>query len=159
MTNPIPNGYHSVTPSLTFKDSQKALEFYKKALNAEVLDVFPNLDGHGIMHASMQIGNSILMMGDENPGQSCKSAETIGGSPVSLFIYVPNADTAFKQAVDAGATVEMPVADMFWGDRCGSVRDPFGYSWMIATHTRDLTHQQMREGAKIFFSEMAKKTK
>lgn len=155
MTKPVPEGYRAITPSLTFKDSQKAIEFYKKAFGAKVLDFFPNLNGHGIMHATMQIGDSIVMMGDENPG--CKSAETLGGSPVSLCVYVSNADTVFKQAVAAGGTVVMPVADMFWGDRAGNIKDPYGYSWMIATHTRDLTNDEIRKGAEAFFAQMAKK--
>jgi len=157
MAQSIPEGYHAVTPSFTFKDSQKAIEFYRRAFSAKVLDVFPSPTGRGIMHATMQIGNSIVMMGDENPGQTCKSAETLGSSPISLYIYVPNADAAFKQAVEAGATVMMPVADMFWGDRAGSIKDPFGYTWMIATHTQDLTQEQIRKGAEVFFAQMAKK--
>lgn len=155
MAQSIPKGYHAVTPSFTFKDSQKAIEFYKKAFNATVLDVFPNLTGPGIMHATIQIGDSILMMGDEGP--QCQSAETFGASPISLFIYVPDVDAAFRQAVAAGGTVAMPVADMFWGDRAGSIKDPFGYSWMIATHTHDLTPEQIRKGAEAFFASMAKK--
>jgi len=95
------------------------------------------------------------MMGDEGP--QGKSAETLGSSPISLYIYVPNADAAFKQAVAAGGTATMPVADMFWGDRAGHIRDPFGYSWMIATHTQDLTPEQIRKGAEAFFSQMGKK--
>ena len=157
MASPVPEGYHAVTPSFTFKDSQKAIEFYKRAFSAKVLDVFPNLSGPGIMHATIQIGNSIVMMGDENPGQNCKSAETLGSSPISLYIYVADADAVFKQAVAAGGTAMMPVADMFWGDRAGQIKDPFGYSWMIATHTRDLTNEQIRKGAEAFFSQMAKK--
>src|ERR1700687_3356501 len=125
MTKPIPNGYHSVTPSLTLKDSKKAIEFYKKAFGATVLDLFPNLSGPGIMHASIQIGDSMIMMGDENPGMTCKSAETLGACPISLFIYVPDVDKTFKQAVAAGATATMPVAEMFWGDRAGNLKDPF----------------------------------
>ena len=155
MAQAIPEGYRAVTPSFTFKDSKKAIEFYKNAFGAKVLDVFPNLTGPGIMHATIQIGDSIVMMGDEGP--QCKSAETLGGSPISLFIYVPNVDAAFAQAVAAGGTVAMPVADMFWGDRAGSIKDPFGYSWMIATHTQDLTNEQIRKGAEAFFASMAKK--
>ncbi len=155
MAQPIPSGYHSVTPSFTFKDSEKALEFYKKAFNAKVLDTFPNPMGKGLMHATMQIGNSILMLGDENP--NCRSAETTGVSPISLFIYVVDADAAFKQAVAAGCTSMMPVEDMFWGDRAGSVKDPFGYQWMIATHKRDMTKEEIRDEAKAFFAKMAKK--
>ena len=157
MATPVPEGYHAVTPSFTFKDSQKAIEFYKRAFNAKVLDLFPNLSGPGIMHATIQIGNSIVMMGDENPGQNCKSAETLGSSPISLYVYVSDTDAAFKQAIAAGGTAMMPVADMFWGDRAGQIKDPFGYSWMIATHTRDLTNEQIRKGAEAFFTQMAKK--
>ena len=149
-TNPIPEGFHSVTPSLTLKDSLKAIEFYKKAFGAKVLDLFPAPDGKGTMHATMQIGDSIVMMGDENPG--CKSAESLGGSPTGLYLYVPDADAVFKQAVAAGATATMPVTEMFWGDRFGSLKDPFGYSWMIATHTRDLTGEEVRQGAISFFA-------
>ena len=157
MTKPIPDGYHAVTPSLTLKNSKKAIEFYQKAFGAKVLDVFPNLSGQGIMHATIQIGDSILMMGDENPGQMCKSAETLGASPISLFVYVPDVDTVFKQAVAAGGTVVMPVAEMFWGDRAGNIKDPFGYQWMIAAHKRDLTKDQIRTEAQAFFAQAAKK--
>lgn len=158
MAKAIPDWYHAVTPSFTFKDSQKAIDVYKKAFGATVLDVFPNLTGRGIMHATLQIGDSIMMMGDEMPGgQGCKTAEELGGSPISLFLYVPDADAAFKQAVAAGCTVVMPVADMFWGDRAGHLKDPFGYQWMIATHTQDLNKEQIRKGAEAFFAQMAKK--
>ncbi len=155
MTKPISEGYHAVTPSLTFKDSQKAIEFYKKAFGATAMELLQSPTGRGTMHATMRIGDSIFMMGYENP--MCKSAETLGGSPISLYVYVPNADAVFNQAVAAGGTVTMPVADMFWGDRAGSIKDPFGYSWMIATHTRDLTHDEIRKGAEAFFAQMAKK--
>lgn len=151
-TNHTPEGFQSVTPNLTFKDTKKALEFYKKALSAEILEVLPMPDGNGTMHATMKIGNSILMMGDEMP--NCPSAETLGGSAISLFIYVPDVDTAFKQAIAAGATETMPVMDMFWGDRCGNLADPFGYTWMIGTHVRDMTPEEIQQGAKAFFEMM-----
>ena len=154
MTRPIPEGYRTVTPTLTFKDSQKAIDFYKQAFGATVLDLFPNLDGRGIMHATIRIGDSIVMLGDENPG--CKSAETLGGSPVGLYLYVPDADAAFARAVAAGAAAVMPVADMFWGDRAGNLKDPFGYAWMVATHTRDLTAAEIKQGAEAFFARMTK---
>ena len=157
MVQSIPPGFHSVTPSLTLKDCHKAIEFYKKAFNAKVLDLFPNLGGKGVMHAVIQIGDSLLMMGDEAPGMTAKSAETIGGSPISLFVYVPNVDEAFKQAVAAGAVAQMPVADMFWGDRAGNLKDPFGYSWMLATHTKDLSKDEIKKGAEVFFAQFAKK--
>lgn len=159
MAKSIPEEYHSVTPSFTFKDSRKAIEFYKKAFGAKVRDLMPNPSGRGIMHATIQIGNSIVMMGDEMPGaENClKSAETLGSSPISLYVYVPNVDAAFKQAVAAGGTATMPVADMFWGDRVGQIRDPFGYSWMIATHQKDLTNEEIREGAEAFFAQAGKR--
>jgi len=157
MVQSIPSGYHAVTPILTFKDSQKAIDFYKKAFGAKVVEVFSNLDGRGIMHAAIQIGDSMVMMGDENLERNCKSAETLGGSPISLFVYVPDADSSYKQAVAAGCTVTMPVADMFWGDRAGGLVDPFGYSWMIATHTQDLNKEQIRKAAEVFFAQMGKK--
>ncbi|HSA60023.1 MAG TPA: VOC family protein [bacterium] len=157
MTKAIPNGYHTLTPSFTFKDCKKAIDFYKKAFNAEVLDNMPGLDGTGTMHATLKIGNSILMMGDEMPGGNCKSAESLGHSPITLYLYVPDADSAFQQAVSAGGEVAMPVADMFWGDRSGTVKDPFGYVWMIATHKKDLTKDQIQQGAKAFFEQMSKK--
>lgn len=154
MTQPIPEGYHSVTPRLLFKDTARAIEFYKKAFGAEVTGLFPNPMGPGIMHAAVRIGNSLVMMADEMQG--CQSAEKLGASPVSLFLYVDNADEVFKKALAAGASSVMPVEDMFWGDRAGNVEDPFGYSWMIATHTRDLTQDQMKKEAMAFFVEAAK---
>ena len=157
MAKPVPEGYHTITPSFTFKDSKKAIEFYKKAFGAKVLDLFQDPSSQGTLHAALQIGNSIVMMGDEMPGQSCKSAETLGSSPISLYVYVPDADAAFQQAVAAGGTEAMPVADMFWGDRAGQIKDPFGYSWMIATHKQDLTDDQVRKGAEAFFAQMSKK--
>lgn len=170
MAKSIPERYHTVTPSFTFKDCNKAIEFYKKAFSAKVFDLLPNLSGQGIMHATIQIGDSIIMMGDEMPAslaerraggpgaENCaKNAETLGSSPISLYVYVPDVDRAFKQAVAAGGTVTMPVADMFWGDRVGQIKDPFGYSWMIATHKQDLTQEEVRKGAEAFFAQMAKK--
>ena len=152
----IPEGFHTVTPCLTLKNSLEAIEFYKKAFGAKELGVFPAPDGKSTMHAVIQIGDSILMMGNEMPNQNCKSAESLGASPISLYIYVPDADAAFKQAVAAGAMVTMPVADMFWGDRCGSLKDPFGYAWTIATHIRDLTNEEVQEGAQSFFAKAGK---
>lgn len=154
---PIPEGYHTLTPSLTFKNSSKALEFYQLAFGAKVLDHLPYPDGRGTMHATMRLGDSILMMGDEMPSEGCaKSAETLGGSPISLYVYVQNVDQAFEQAVGAGATVTMPVMDMFWGDRCGSLKDPFGYSWMVATHIKDMSELEIKRGAQDFFTQCAK---
>jgi uncharacterized glyoxalase superfamily protein PhnB len=157
MTKKIPEGFRSVTPMLVLKDARKAVDFYKKALGAQELMVLPGPDGKGVMHAEIRIGDSIVMMGEECPGAPCKSAETMGGSPVSFYIYVENVDEAFKVAVTAGAGIEMPVQEMFWGDRMGSVRDPFGYSWSLATHTRDLTPEEISKGAQEAFAQMGQK--
>lgn len=154
MAKSIPDGYRSVTPSLTFINSQKALDFYQKAFGAKVIDLLKSPAGSGIMHATMKIGDSILMMGDEIP--QCLSAESQGGSPISLFVYVPDVDAAFDKAITAGCMLTMPVSDMFWGDRVGSLKDPFGYSWMFATHKKDLTREQIQQGAREFFAQMAK---
>ena len=156
MAKPIPDGYASVTPTLTFKDCKKALDFYAKAFGAKDIEIFAGPGGQGIMHATMKIGNSIVMMGDEMPGHN-KSVQTMGGSPTSLWIYTENADTLFDRAVKAGAVSMMPVSDMFWGDRMGSLTDPFGYVWSVATHTNDLTKEEVRKNADAFFSKMAGK--
>lgn len=151
MSNSIPEGYHSVTPSLMVKNSLAAIEFYKKALNAELTGIVPLPNGKGTMHATIKIGNSIIMMGDEITGEGCKSAETLGSSPITFYVYVDNVDEMFQKALDAGGIQEMPVQEMFWGDRCGSFKDPFGYSWTVAKHTRDLSSDEVRKGAETFF--------
>jgi PhnB protein len=115
MVKAIPEGFHSATPMLMFKDARKAIEFYKKALGAVERYAMPWPDGKGVMHAEILIGNSIFMLGEESPGIPGKSAETAGGSPVGFYIYLENVDGAFKRALDAGAEAGMPVEDMFWG--------------------------------------------
>lgn len=157
MVQPIPKGYCTVTPSFVFKDARKAIEFYKKALNATVRHIMPGPNGKGVMHAEIQIGDSIMMLGEENPQFQCKSAETYRGSPVSFYLYVKDADATFKQAVAAGAKSIMDVQDTFWGDRMGTVTDPFGYSWSLATKTKDLTPQEMEKGAKEFCAQACTK--
>ena len=157
MTRAIPEGYDSVTPMFVFKDARKAIEFYKRAFGAEERFTMPGPDGKGVMHAEILIGNSIIMMGEESPQHPCKSAESLAGSPVSFYLYLSDVDEAFRTALEAGAEAVMPVQDMFWGDRAGMVRDPFGYSWMLATHTRDLTPEEIQQGAQAAFAQMAKK--
>jgi uncharacterized glyoxalase superfamily protein PhnB len=157
MTKPIPEGYQTLTPMFIFKDAHKAIEFYKKAFGAEERFIMPGPDGKGVMHAEIRIGTSLVMLGEESPQCPGKSAETMGGSPVSFYIYIKNVDEAFKRAVDAGVEVQMPVEDMFWGDRMGTVRDPFGYSWSLASHIKDLTPEEIQEGAKAAFAKMAEK--
>ncbi|RJQ52117.1 MAG: VOC family protein [Desulfobacteraceae bacterium] len=157
MPKAIPEGFRSVTPMFMFKDARKAIEFYKKAFGATERFAMPGPDGKGVMHAELLIGDSIIMMGEENPNEPCKSAETMGGSPVSFYIYLENVDEAFPKALKAGAEARMPVQDMFWGDRVGTVQDPFGYRWSLATHTKDLTPQEIQKGAEAAFAQMAKK--
>lgn len=155
MAKAIPEGFHSTTPMLIFKDARKAIDFYKKALGAIERFTAPWPDGKGVMHAEIQIGDSIIMMGEENPDMPIKSAETLGGSPVSFYIYTEKVDEAYKRAVDAGAKSGMPVQDMFWGDRVGDVQDPFGYSWSLATHVKDMTAKELDEAAKAAFKKAA----
>jgi PhnB protein len=160
MTNnvkPVPEGYHTVTPMIVFKDSRRAIEFYKKAFGAQERMSMPGPDGKGVMHAEIKVGDSIVMMADEMPQQPCRSAQTLGNSPVTFYLYVPDADAAFKTAVAAGAKVQMPVQDAFWGDRWGTVTDPFGHTWSLATHKRDVSPEEMRKAAETACAEMAKK--
>ena len=157
MTKAIPEGFHTVTPHLRFRDARKAIEFYKRAFGATERFAMPGPDGKGIMHAELLMGNSIIMLGEENPNEPCKSADTMGGSPVSFYIYLENVDEAFRKALEAGAVTRMPLQDIFWGDRVGAVQDTFGYIWNIATHTKDLTAQELEEGARAAFTRTAKK--
>jgi uncharacterized glyoxalase superfamily protein PhnB len=154
MSKAIPAGYHSVTPMLVFKDARKAIDFYQRAFGAQERLVMPGPDGKGVMHAELLIGDAIVMLGEESPQQSCRSAETAGGSPVSFYLYVEQVDAAFDVAVAAGAEVKMPVAEMFWGDRMGTVLDPFGYSWSLASHVKDLSMEEIRQGAQAAFARM-----
>ena len=153
--NPIPQGFHTITPSLVVRDAAKAIDFYKKALGAQELVRMPSPDGK-IMHAELKIGDSIIFLADEMPMPgSVKSPQTLGGCTSSLQIYVPDVDQTFKQAVSAGCKETMPVADQFWGDRWGSFSDPFGHIWGVGTHKEDLTAEEIGQRAQSFFSQMA----
>jgi uncharacterized glyoxalase superfamily protein PhnB len=149
---PVPKGYHTVTPSLVVADAAKAIDFYKKALGAEELMRFPAPDGR-IMHAEIRIGDSTVMLGDEMLEQGVRGPRSLGGTPVGFFIYGDNVDSAWKRAVDAGAREVMPLADQFWGDRTGCLEDPFGHRWWLAQHLRDLTPEELQKGAEEFFSQ------
>ncbi|BDV42778.1 glyoxalase [Geotalea uraniireducens] len=153
----IPEGYRTVTPMFIFKDARKAIDFYRRAFGAVERFVMPGPGGKGVMHAEIAIGDSLMMMGEEHPQQPCRSAETTGGSPVNFYLYVANVDEAIATAVAAGATLTMPVDDMFWGDRVGTVRDPFGYSWSLASRTRELTPEEIQRGAEAALAQMAAK--
>jgi PhnB protein len=151
-TEAIPHGYHTVTPSLVVAGAAKALDFYKKALNAEERGRFPAPDGT-IMHAEIKIGDSIIMLGDEMPEQGGKSPKSLGGTPVGLYVYLENVDKAWKQALDAGGKEVMPLIDQFWGDRAGCFEDPFGHKWWLAQHLKDLTPEELNQAAESFFSQ------
>lgn len=145
--NPIPNGMHTVTPHLICAGAADAIEFYKKAFGAVEMFRLPTPDGK-IMHASVRIGDSMVMLVDEMPDWKALGPNALGGTPITIHLQVENVDAVFEQAVKAGATVKMPVTDMFWGDRYGMVIDPFGHSWSIATHVRDVSHEEMTEASK-----------
>lgn len=147
MTDACPKGFSSVTPHLVIKDCAKAINFYKKALGAQEIYQSKMPDGK-VMHAMIQIGNSIIMMADEFPAMGAVGPNTLGGTSTTLHIYTEDADELFNQAIKAGATPVMPIADMFWGDRYGQIKDPYGHSWAIATHTRDVTPEEMEKAMK-----------
>jgi PhnB protein len=147
MMKPIPDGYHTVNAVLTVKDCRRAIAFYERAFGAKQTFLMERPDGRGVVHATIMIGDCTVMMGDESESSPCKSAETLGGSPISFYLYVDDADALFARAAAAGAGVRMPVTDMFWGDRMGTVTDPFGYAWSIATHVKDPTQEEMARGA------------
>ena len=152
---PIPEGYHTVTPFMTVKDCARAIEFYKQALGAEERGIAKDPSGK-VMHAEIKIGDSVIMMGDEFPEFGAVSPETVGGSSMGLHIYVADVDGAFARAVKAGAKVEMPVMDQFWGDRYGRLKDPFGHKWSIATHVKDMSSDEMKRAMDDAMAKMPK---
>ena len=151
-TNKVPEGYTTITPSITFSDAPKAIEFYKKAFGATERMRMPGPDGK-IMHAEIQIGTSRVMLQDEVMGH--RSAKSMGGSPVDFYVYIDDCDAAIKKAIAAGAKEMYPIQDMFWGDRMGSVEDPFGHRWTLATHIKDVSEEEMRRGQDEFMKQMA----
>ena len=158
-SKPIPEGFHSVTPSLILRNAAQAIDFYKRALGAQERMRMAGPDGKGIMHAELKIGDSIIFISDESPQSSAKSPQTLGGSTTVLNLYVPDVDASFRQAVSAGGKETMAVADMFWGDRYGTFADPFGYTWGLATHKEDFSPQEMAERAKAFFANIQQQRK
>jgi uncharacterized glyoxalase superfamily protein PhnB len=149
----IPEGFHSLTPTLICRETPKAMEFYARAFGAIEVSRFAGPDGK-IMNAQMRIGDSIFMLSEENLEWDAKSPLSLNGTPVSIQIYVEDTDKAFNTAVAAGASVNMPVEDMFWGDRWGSLTDPFGHKWAIATRKKELTDDDVKRAAGEFFSSM-----
>jgi PhnB protein len=150
---PIPEGYHALNPFLAVDDAAKAIEFYKRAFGASERMRMPGPEGK-VAHAELQIGDSVLMLSDPFPQSTCKPPKELGGTSVGVLLYVEDVDEVVQQAVDAGATVTMPVDDMFWGDRYGKLADPFGHEWQIATHKEDLTLEEVAERGQQMMASM-----
>lgn len=149
---PIPEGYHTATPYLIVSGGAKALDYYQQAFGA--IELFRLADPSGkIGHAEIKIGDSILMLADEHPEMGAKSPATIGGTPVGIMLYVEDVDSRFAQAVAAGGTVERPVKDQFYGDRSGTLVDPFGHKWTISTHKEDLSPEEVGRRAEEFMKQ------
>ncbi|CAB3741064.1 hypothetical protein LMG3458_05792 [Achromobacter deleyi] len=140
----IPDGMHTLTPHIVCEGASDAIAFYKKAFNAQELTRLPGPNGK-VMHAAIRIGDSVLMLMDDFPEWGSLGPKALKGSPVTLHLYVQDADAAIEQAVAAGAQLAMPAADMFWGDRYGQVMDPFGHRWSLATHKQDLTPEEIQQ--------------
>ncbi|BAL22502.1 VOC family protein [Azoarcus sp. KH32C] len=144
---PIPEGMHTITPHLICAGAADAIDFYKKAFGAVEVGRLPGPQGK-ILHAMVRIGDSMLMLVDEFPEWNALGAKALKGSPVTIHLYVDNADAFFERAISAGAKVTMPLDDAFWGDRYGKLEDPFGHQWSVATHIRDVGPEEMQEAAK-----------
>jgi PhnB protein len=153
-TKPVPEGYHTFTPYLAVDDAAEAIEYYKKAFGAEERVRMLGPDGK-VGHAELAVGDSLLMLSDPFPQASTRPPKELGGTSASVFMYVEDVDAVVKQAVDNGATVTMEVEDQFWGDRFGTVTDPFGHVWSIATHVEDLTPEEITERGKAAMAAMS----
>lgn len=153
-TKPIPEGYSTVSPYLAVDDAVEAIEYYKKAFGAEETGRMEAPDGK-IGHAELKIGDSHVMLSDPFPQASTTPPKELGGTSASIFMYVEDVDAVVQKAVDAGATVTMEVEDQFWGDRFGSITDPFGHNWSIATHIEDLTPEEIEERGKAAMAAIA----
>jgi PhnB protein len=153
MAKAIPEGYHALTPSIAVDNAADAIEFYKRAFGAKERMRMPG-PGDTIGHAELEIGDSVLMLSDPFPQASVKPPKQVGGTTVGIFMYVDDVDEVVQQAVDAGATVVMPVDDQFWGDRFGTVADPFGHEWLLATHVEDLSPEEIAERGKTAMAAM-----
>jgi PhnB protein len=154
---PVPQGYHTATPYLTIKNAARALDFYKKAFGAQEVARMDAPDGK-VAHAEIKVGDSMIMIAEETPGSGNRSPESLGGTTASIFLYVDNADAIFEKAVSAGAQVETALADMFWGDRYGKLKDPFGHSWSVATHKEDVAPAEMEKRMQDAMAKQAQRT-
>jgi uncharacterized glyoxalase superfamily protein PhnB len=154
---PIPEGHHTLTPHIVVKGAAQAIEFYKKAFGAIEISRAPMGDGKTLMHADIKIGDSHLFLVDDMPDMGgCHAPTQPGATSCTLHLYVEDADAVFNRAVAAGATVTMPLADMFWGDRFGKLIDPFGHEWSVGTHKEDLTQEEMQKRQDAMFASMGK---
>jgi PhnB protein len=153
---PVPEGYHSVTPYLVVRDAPKAIDFYQQAFGAKELSRVPG-PGGAIVHAEIQIGDSRMMLTEENPAEGARSPLTLKGTAVNIFLYVPDVDTTYSKAVSAGAKGTTAPANMFWGDRYGEVSDPFGHKWSLATHIEDVSPAELAKRLEAFSSQQPKK--
>jgi PhnB protein len=151
----IPEGYHSVTPYLIVKGAARAIEFYQQAFGATELMRLDGPDG-SVGHAEIKIGDSPVMLADEHPEMGFRSPQTLGGTGVSLLVYVENVDDLFRQAIAAGGKELRPVQDQFYGDRMGTLEDPFGHVWSIATHIEDVSPEEMRRRSEAFLEQQGK---
>lgn len=154
MVKPIPEGYHTVTPYLIVKGAAEAIDFYKRAFGAEEIARMLDPDGRRVVHAEIRIGDSVVMLADEFPEMNYLGPLSRGGPTSTLFVYVEDVDAAFAQALAAGATLKMPVTDMFWGDRYGQLTDPFGHHWSLATHKEDVPPEELQRRSEQFFAQM-----
>jgi PhnB protein len=148
-TKPIPDGYRTATPYLIVKGAGEAIEFYKRAFGATELLRMPDPQGR-IAHAEIRIGDSVIMLADEHPGMGHRGPRSLGGSSVSILLYLPEVDRVFERAVAAGARAQRPVADQFYGDRAGTLEDPFGHVWTVATHIEDVSPEELERRAAAF---------
>jgi PhnB protein len=148
----IPEGYHTLTPHIVVNDGAKAIEFYKNAFGAEEIFRMPTPDGSKIAHGELKIGDSIFFLSDEFPEMGAKSPLSLGGTHGGLGLYVEDTDAVYEKAIAAGATSVMPPSDAFWGDRYGKVTDPFGHSWAIMTHIKDLSPEEIEKASNEHFS-------
>ena len=150
----IPKGYHTLTTGFCVRGAVQAIDFYKRAFGAKERMRLMKPDGTTVAHAELAIGDSVFMLGEEDPAMGSRSAQSLGGTPVNLYLYVTGVDAAVARAIAAGAKPAMPVTDMFWGDRIGSVEDPYGQKWTLATHREDMSPREMGKRAQAFYAQV-----
>ncbi len=155
---PIPESYHTLTAALTVSDAARAIAFYKEAFGAEERFRMTTPDGKYLVHAELTIGDSVFMLGEEMPGQDCHAPRELGGTSVGFYIYTEDVDRAFARAVAAGAETKMAVEDMFWGDRIGTVIDPSGHMWTLASHVEDVSPEEIDRRGREFAAKMMQQT-